>query len=264
MDPQSIPPQPPQVKPVVSPPKIKLPIILVIILFLLLVVVGVTAYYLRTKQTKTQTNIAPTLISISGASTISKKTIVPTSVVRTKNNETFMENNTSSLSSIFKNDKFGIKITYEKNQDYEITVKDQYIKGNVTPPIDYDQNIEVRITPLRPRGLDFGWAAINFYIQNNNLNFNLEDFKNQENYIKSKFFWGGETLSFNSKEKNNKWGNDVYKLTTPIELGGAYRVLYLLIHNNNLIVIEDYINNGSTKEEFDKILSPILNNLSFY
>lgn len=258
MDTLNSPPQFQPPKPIPSQQTQAISLRLIISVLILTLIVGIGSFYLGKIKTCTTYQATPKVLP---SPTLNPAVVIPSPSL---NNRTTIVSDSTMSSPIFKNDKFGIKIYYKKNQDYEITVKDQYIKGEVTPPIDYDQSIEVRVSPLKPRGLDFGWAAINFYVQNNNLNFNLEEFKNQENYIKSKFFWGGETLSFNSKEKINKWGKDVYKLTTPAEQGGAYRVLYLLIHNNNLIVIEDYINNSNTKEEFEKILNPILDNLTFY
>jgi len=60
MDTQNIPPQPQPQEPVILPPKSKFLPILIVCVFLLLLIVGITAYYLETKQTKTQTPVIPT------------------------------------------------------------------------------------------------------------------------------------------------------------------------------------------------------------
>lgn len=80
MDSQNIPSSPQPIEPVILPPKPKSSVILIILLILLLSAVGIGAYYLGIKQSKSQTYIlpsqAPTSIIITPTIFVSKQPII--------------------------------------------------------------------------------------------------------------------------------------------------------------------------------------------
>ncbi len=165
---------------------------------------------------------------------VTTKNTVPSTI--NKDNEM---QNTSTDSTINPSDtKYAID-----NQEYKFRLKEINIDGFAIKevPLIEEKGSSIELSPTKPRPVDFAWASVRISV--------TEPKVQPSDLLKDSYI------------KTQKFGTTVYykELSDP-----NYLKEYVVESGENEFKVKVYLNNSSTKNEFDPVINSVLENLEFY
>ncbi len=122
----------------------------------------------------------------------------------------------------------------------------------------------IMITDTSIKGLTFAWSEIDI-VAVYSYPENLGSFaRNHSQDCIECLLRGSGGLQYDPSKVSQvtKWGADVYTYTARYpDSPGTKNTLYMLKQDNEIILVNVYINNSS--DQYDKIINPILDSMSF-
>jgi hypothetical protein len=149
------------------------------------------------------------------------------------------------------------KITVTLPSDPNLSIKEN--------PVDLSGNrLSLEIVDNTIEGVSFAWAEIDVLVTPSGGE-NLKSFvsNSDDSYIKGLF--RPTVVNYNPLKTTliTKWATDVYSYTKEDSLGGYKKTLYIFKHDQDFVLVQTYINNSTYLDQYNAILNPILDSLSF-